>query len=149
MYFLRWDCETTLARLRPRLSGVEATLVALPELCRRVRIRPGGHSKHSASVMFPASATHSAKHPDRKWGAWAESPPGEQVSPRVVLTHTRALVCIQRLYRHVRSSPEALTHLSGASVSTISAYSIFRWGDSHLNNFPTIKKNSLSCLLST
>lgn len=36
-----WDCETTLARLRPRLSaGVDATLVALPELCRLVRIRP-------------------------------------------------------------------------------------------------------------
>lgn len=40
---LRWDWETTLARLRPRVSaGVEVTLVALPELCLLVRIRPGG-----------------------------------------------------------------------------------------------------------
>lgn len=38
---LRWDWETTLARLRPRVSaGVEVTLVALPELCLLVRIRP-------------------------------------------------------------------------------------------------------------
>lgn len=42
-HFLRWDWETTLARLRPRVSaGVEVTLVALPELCLLVRIRPGG-----------------------------------------------------------------------------------------------------------
>ena len=40
-HFLRWDWETTLARLRPRVSaGVEVTLVALPELCLLVRIRP-------------------------------------------------------------------------------------------------------------
>lgn len=46
--FLRWDWDTTLARLRPRVSaGVEVTLVALPELCLLVRIRPGGMQTQS------------------------------------------------------------------------------------------------------
>jgi hypothetical protein len=38
-------------------EGVEATLVALPELCRLVRIRPRGYSKNSVSITFSPSVT--------------------------------------------------------------------------------------------
>lgn len=42
--YIRWDWETTLARLRPLLSvtGVAGDPV-LPELCLLVRTRPGQH----------------------------------------------------------------------------------------------------------
>lgn len=44
--YIRWDWETTLARLRPLLSitGVAGEPV-LPELCLRVRTRPGQHGR--------------------------------------------------------------------------------------------------------
>lgn len=55
--FLRWDWETTLARLRPRVSaGVEVMLVALPELCLLVRIRPGGMQRQSDVNNFLTKA---------------------------------------------------------------------------------------------
>lgn len=44
--YIRWDWETTLARLRPLLSvtGVAGDPV-LPELCLLVRTRPGQHRR--------------------------------------------------------------------------------------------------------
>lgn len=45
--YIRWDCETTLARLRPLLSTTEEELAppTLPELCLLVRTRPGWKEK--------------------------------------------------------------------------------------------------------
>lgn len=44
--YVRWDWETTLARLRPLLSITGALgEPVLPELCLLVRTRPGQHGK--------------------------------------------------------------------------------------------------------
>lgn len=50
--YIRWDWETTLARLRPLLSitGVLGPPV-LPELCLLVRTRPG--SREPALIVKP------------------------------------------------------------------------------------------------
>lgn len=79
--FLRWDWETTLARLRPRVSaGVEVTLVALPELCLLVRIRPEKcKDNHTVNKFLPQQKhclTHyTHNYPGYKRNIWGEATP--------------------------------------------------------------------------
>lgn len=61
--YVRWDWETTLARLRPLLSitGVAGEPV-LPELCLRVRTRPGQHGREMREAALRYK-THSCVLP--------------------------------------------------------------------------------------
>lgn len=148
-YTLRCRLRDHLERSRPRLSegGRAIVLVAVPgSFVAAARIRPSRTANNEALIMFPVSDLTQKNHADCKQGAWAKSPPGEQVSPCVVSGHAHVhwSVCTDSR-RHTETPLDTHVHLSGALFQLFQQYSILQ---SHLNNFFTIFKIKF-CLLST